>query len=281
MSLKKTWTDAIEASASKFPAAYNAWKAKLHQDKTSQDIKVKLSAEKQLSKVALKETGLDQGPKFMSYCTFKGDIGSMLDKLEALADGHNKVVEKMGTLRFADVAANKSLLAAFNKHCADKGLENYPAYMISEQLDRKNPEYLWETYLKPNAKRKIAVPSNYAKLIELEGKLKQWQKLGELLGRWNGAANAPVNRIRTELAVFNGTPEGIKAIYKAYGGATREQVHQQADKCLEQAMNNFRVTQAYEKRWSGTGILLKDNFWLRLQGALNTIVKEVTKIKKG
>jgi hypothetical protein len=269
MGMHDDWKAAKKTSEDNFKQAYENWIAKAAPAAKSGDPKAK----KIMLDDALKNAGLDKGPKYTSYLKFDEGFGKELDKFEAIADQMTENLQKVDTLTMSDVLKSKKLSALFQHYCTQvaKVLENYD-YVTSGY--KMKPQEIYNTFIKPGSPKALNIDSS---------EVEKWQAC-EQSGNWKPADQLRKDLLPTIATYLNARfPAFLKhKVYRKFLAADMGKgkgvsaMEKQIEAVRAIATDYARQVQAYGKRWKD----LKPDFWTPLNTALNDILAKVDTLAK-
>lgn len=273
MSLKATWSVAVQSSTKKFADAYQAWYDDLYAKSQGGNEKAKNDFTIQ----QIKKSGFISGPKFTNYCKFKSDFGPSLDKLEAMVKANGDADKKVATLTLAEILKNPKALGTFKHYCEGGGHLGEVYAFVAGGGAKMKPQAIYDTFLKKGAKHLL---NEDAEVLEL------WQGM-HASKNWK-AAPASIKDILTRQTQYlaNGLAKCVKVpTYAKFlrancGGADPAQIEKAADKCRALAFENVKEVQGYAKRWSPISQIKKHDFWTPLLKALESIIQGVNTLEK-
>jgi hypothetical protein len=263
MGMHEDWKAAKKTSEDNFKLAYEDWIAKTAPAAKRGDPKAK----KIMLDDALKNAGLDKGPKYTSYLKFDEGFGKELDKIEKVAEAFSKV----DNLKLADVLKDKKLSALFQNYCATTAhvSENYDFVTSGCKM---RPQQIYNTYITPESEKQLNLD---------DSDVAAWRACAES-GDWT-----PAEKLRKEVLakvvpyldasfkLFLKHKKYRPVLLAAMGKGTSDK-DKQIEKVRTIATDYARQVQAYGKRWKD----LTPDFWTPLNKTLNDILAKVDTLAK-
>lgn len=268
MAMREDWITAKQDSEAKFGQAYKAWFDRIFALDRSGDKK----AQQKVAMEQLKRTGLDKGPKFTSYCSFKPDFPAALAKVEAMATASAAATKRQMALTLDDVLKSTKLNAILKKFCEKTHAGEIYAFVTVGA--KKPPKFIYETFIKDGAKLKLNID---------DAVFNQW-KAWNASNNWTQAGKSIADLLDMQQSYLKDNFDKCyrsvdykPLIRKELGAADPAATRKAAEKCLETAFKHMRELQGFAKRW--VEMKPKIDFWTKPMETLEAIMAKLVEIK--